>query len=215
MMLANLGDCFLKQKQPANALVCLNAALEMNPDSAKSHKIFTKASCALGKWEDALKHAQLALKIDFDDMAYETEKILNSKLGPIHEKKAQLQNAQKDLEFAQKLAKQDELREQRKKEQQEEAARRMADMQGGMGGFPGGGMPGGDLLYTFRETNSDSCEKLIVGMPGGMDGMAGMMNDPDIQALYTDKFFVAVVTTLQPQPDTLVCVSRLLCRTQR
>ena len=31
------------------------------------------------------------------------------------------------------------------------------------GGFPGGGMPGG-------------------GMPGGAAGMAGMMNDPDIQA---------------------------------
>ena len=193
MMLANLGDCFLKQKSPANALVCLNAALEMNPDSAKAHKIYTKACCALGKWEEALQHAQLALKIDFDDMAFETEKTLNAKLRPIHEKKAQLSNAEKDLEFAEKLSKQDELRQQRKKEEEAEAAKRMADMAGGIlldqkyrtiplfdsstgplndaclafsgmpGGFPGGGMPGG-------------------GMPGGAAGMAGMMNDPDIQA---------------------------------
>jgi tetratricopeptide (TPR) repeat protein len=85
MMLAAFGDCFLKQKNPANALVCLDAAIEMNPDSAKSHKIYTKACCALGKWEEALQHAQLALKIDFDDMAYETEKTLSAKLKPIHE----------------------------------------------------------------------------------------------------------------------------------
>ena len=78
MMLANLGNCFLRQKQPANALVCLDAALEMNPDSAKAHKIYTKAACALGDWEGALKHAQLALKIDFDDQIYETEKVHKS-----------------------------------------------------------------------------------------------------------------------------------------
>ena len=75
MMLANLADCFLKQKKGANALVCLDKALEMNPDSAKAHKIYTKAACSMGQWESALKHAQFALKLDFDDNVYETEKV--------------------------------------------------------------------------------------------------------------------------------------------
>jgi len=145
MMLANLGDCFLKQKQPANALVCLDAALEMNPDSAKAHKIYIKAACALGNWEDALKHAQTALKIDFDENAYELEKAINGKYGPIHVLQQQLHGAENDLEFAEKLSKQDQLRQQRKKEQEDEAAARMAEM-GGMGGMPGGGMPGDDHL---------------------------------------------------------------------
>jgi len=78
MMLANLGNAFLRMKQPKNALYCLDAALEMNPDSAKAHKIYTKAACAMGDWDGALKHAQLALKIDFDDMIYETEKVSGS-----------------------------------------------------------------------------------------------------------------------------------------
>jgi len=96
---------------------------------------------------------------------------LNAKLGPINTLQSQLHKAENDRDFAEKLAKQDELREQRKREQEEEAAARAAEMAGGMGGMPGGGMPGGGMPGG--------------GMPGGMGGMggmAGMMNDPDIMA---------------------------------
>jgi len=104
MTLANLGRCFVKMKQPADALVCLDAALEINPDSAKSHKVYTEAALMQGDWLTALKHAQKALQIDFDEQTSETEKTLNGKLGHMKELTTQLEVAQKDLEFAEKLA---------------------------------------------------------------------------------------------------------------
>ncbi|KAL7533083.1 hypothetical protein ACHAWF_004329 [Thalassiosira exigua] len=52
----------------------------------------------------------------------------------------------------------------REREAEEEKERTRAAAEAGAGGMPGfGGMPGG-------------------GMPGGMTGLAGLMNDPEIQA---------------------------------
>lgn len=173
MLLANVANCYVKLKQPSNAFLFLDAALEMNPDSAKAHKIYSQAAKSIGKWETALNHAQLALKIDFDEATYELEKAVNSKFAEIKALKSQLGNAEKDLEFAEKLSKQAALHEQRKKEKEAEAAE--AAM-GGMGGMPGGG-------------------------PGGMP--ADFMSDPDIQAAMSNPKVLAALQEIMTNPAAM------------
>ena len=43
---ANVANCYVKLKQPSNAFLFLDAALEMNPDSAKAHKIYSQAGAS-------------------------------------------------------------------------------------------------------------------------------------------------------------------------
>jgi len=179
MLLANVANCYVKLKQPANAFIFLDAALEMNPDSAKAHKIYAQAAKLLGKWGVALKHAQLALKIDFDENTFELEKAINAKYAAITSLQSQLSQAEKDHDFAEKLSKQAELQEQRKKEQQAEAAARAAEASG-MGGMPPGF--GDDPEIQEIMSNPKLMAALQEMMSGNPAAMAKYQNDAEVMA---------------------------------
>jgi len=186
MLLANVANCYVKMKQPGNAFLFLDAALEMNPDSAKAHKIYAQAAKSVGNWTTALKHAQTALKIDFDDMIFDLEKAINSKFAPILALKSQLANAEKDVEFAEKLSKQAELQQQRKEEQAREAAAKAAEMAGGMGGGMGGGVPPGfmddpDIQAAMSNPKVMAALQEMMTNPGAM---AKYQNDPEVMGAF-------------------------------
>lgn len=172
MLLANVANCYVKLKQPANAFVFLDAALEMNPDSAKAHKIYAAAAKSLGQWDTALKHAQLALKIDFDDATFDLEKAINLKYAPITSLQSQLAQAEKDLEFAEKLSKQAELQQRVKEEQAREAAEKAAEGMG-MGGMPPG-------------FNDDPDIQAVMSNPRLMAALQEIMSNPAAMAKYAD-----------------------------
>ncbi|PON60713.1 DnaJ-like [Trema orientale] len=64
---ATRASIFVKLKKPSAAIRDANAALEINPDSAKGYKIRGMARAILGHWEDAASDLHVASKIDFDE----------------------------------------------------------------------------------------------------------------------------------------------------
>jgi tetratricopeptide (TPR) repeat protein len=53
MVLANRAECLLKLRRPCAAVHDCNAALEINPDSAKAYRCRGKANRFLGKWTES------------------------------------------------------------------------------------------------------------------------------------------------------------------
>ena len=54
LTLANRGECLLKLRKPCAAISDCNAAISLNPDSAKALRCRGKAHRFIGKWEEAL-----------------------------------------------------------------------------------------------------------------------------------------------------------------
>ncbi|KAL9159275.1 hypothetical protein ABFS82_08G122700 [Erythranthe guttata] len=67
IMYANRASVFIKLKKPSAAIRDGNAALQINPDSAKGHKARGIALAMLGSWEDAVDDLHVAAKLDFDE----------------------------------------------------------------------------------------------------------------------------------------------------
>ncbi|KAJ4833735.1 hypothetical protein Tsubulata_036344 [Turnera subulata] len=67
IMYATRASVYNKMKKPNAAIRDANAALEVNPDSAKGYKARGMARALLGQWEGALKDLQAASKLDYDE----------------------------------------------------------------------------------------------------------------------------------------------------
>lgn len=159
LALAKRADVLLKLKKPNAAVHDCEAALKMNPDSAKSLKTRGKAYRLLGEWEKASKDLSAGIAIDFDEDSAETQKIVQAHWVRIREKR--LKHDAEMREWTKEKDAKDRSRA-RKKVQREYEAQKAAeesssrDMPDGMGGD----MPG----------------------MGGMGGMPGMPNlPPDVQ----------------------------------
>lgn len=77
LIYAKRADVYLKLKKLNNAIADCNAALALNPDSAKSLKTRGMAYRYLGRWELAAHDLQEGNKIDFDETAFEIEKVVS------------------------------------------------------------------------------------------------------------------------------------------
>lgn len=64
---ATRASIFVKLKKPNAAIRDANAALEINPDSAKGYKIRGIAKAMLGHWEEAASDLHVASKLDYDE----------------------------------------------------------------------------------------------------------------------------------------------------
>lgn len=64
MMYAKRADMLLKMKRPCACIADCDAALEVNPDSAKAFRIRGKAHRKLGHWEQAHNDIAVAQKLD-------------------------------------------------------------------------------------------------------------------------------------------------------
>ncbi|CAN6584807.1 unnamed protein product [Malus baccata var. baccata] len=64
---ATRASFFVKLNKPNAAIRDANAALEINPDSAKGYKIRGMAKAMLGLWEEAASDLHVASKLDYDE----------------------------------------------------------------------------------------------------------------------------------------------------
>ncbi len=72
---ASRALCLLALRRPIACIADCDAALTINPDSAKAHKIRGKALRYLGRWEEAEKALAQAQVIDFDESIVPMEKV--------------------------------------------------------------------------------------------------------------------------------------------
>jgi len=79
MMYAKRADILLKSKRPVAAIKDADAALAVNPDSAKANKIKGLACRYLHKWDDAHTHISKAQQLDFDDGLEEAQKFVDKR----------------------------------------------------------------------------------------------------------------------------------------
>ncbi|KAJ9162626.1 hypothetical protein P3X46_022385 [Hevea brasiliensis] len=67
ILYATRASVFVKLKKPNAAIHDANAALEINPDSAKGYKVQGIARAMLGQWEEAASDLHVASKLDYDE----------------------------------------------------------------------------------------------------------------------------------------------------
>merc|ERR1712151_759334 len=154
-----------KLKRP---LACINdsdAALKLNPDSAKALKTRGKAYRKLCKWEEAFSDLSTGQKLDFDDSTADVLDVVSKKWKVISEKRVKKRLKQ---EAKEKTRKENEMKRRKEKAKRDYEKRKRRDakeqaryekmrQQAGMGGMP--------------------------GMPGGMGGKGGMGGiDPNLLA---------------------------------
>merc|ERR1712151_496244 len=71
MLYSRRAQLLMKMGRPRACVNDCNAALAVNPDSAKAFKMRAKAYKKLEMWEEAHSDFQTALKIDYDEQTYE------------------------------------------------------------------------------------------------------------------------------------------------
>lgn len=67
ILYATRASVFVKLRKPNAAIRDANAALEVNPDSAKGYKARGMARAMLGFWEEAASDLRLASNLDYDE----------------------------------------------------------------------------------------------------------------------------------------------------
>ncbi|XP_027169824.1 TPR repeat-containing thioredoxin TDX [Coffea eugenioides] len=114
ILYATRASVFAKLKKPNAAIHDANAALQINPDSAKGYKERGIARAMLGLWEEAASDLRMASKLDYDEE-------INIELKKVEP------NAQKIEEHRQKY---DRLRKERElRKMQRQRRRRRAEAQ--------------------------------------------------------------------------------------
>jgi tetratricopeptide (TPR) repeat protein len=92
---AKRAECFLKLRQPNAAIKDADAALALNPDSAKGFKARGAAQRLLGNWEAAAKDLGQGLNIDFDEASDATLKVVLEKAAVVRKRRVDAENAEK------------------------------------------------------------------------------------------------------------------------
>nr|CAN68309.1 hypothetical protein VITISV_043507 [Vitis vinifera] len=198
IMYGTRASVYIKMKKPNAAIRDANAALEINPDSAKGYKSRGIARAMLGQWEEAAKDLHLASKLDYDEEISAVLKKVEPNAHRIEEHRRKYERLRKEKEDK-KIE-----RERQRRRAQAQAAYEKAKKQeqfswvgmpgtgfpGGMpGGFPGG-MPGGSPG----------------GMPGGMPGnvdYSKILNDPELMAAFKDPEVMSALQDVMKNPANL------------
>ena len=183
---AKRAECYLKLAKPMAAIRDCDAALKINPDSAKGYKVRGKAYRLLGDYEKALKDLGQGQNADWDDA---TEEVLND----VKPRAAKiLQKKLKGTRKVEEKAKKERMKRVAKAKKEYEAQKRMDEAEkaaeaahghghahsGGGGGGGGGGMPPG--MDGFPGNPGNPGGGGMGGMPPGMDAL---FQDPEIMAL--------------------------------
>mmetsp|Transcript_24355 Transcript_24355/g.45053 ORF Transcript_24355/g.45053 Transcript_24355/m.45053 type:complete len:461 (-) Transcript_24355:34-1416(-) len=162
LLYANRADCLLRLNRPRAAVRDCDAALALNPDSAKALRIRGRARKALGEYEGSLKDLSASQTIDYDDAAALDLKFVTEK--HVEMEKEQAKKRVEDEEKLRKRAEEIKKAQEEAKSEAERERRQRESERSSTGGMPGG-MPGAGA------------------MPAGMAGMMGaMMSDPEIAA---------------------------------
>jgi len=143
LVFARRGDAFLRLKRPNAAILDADAALALNPDSAKAFVVRGKAHRLLGAWEAAAADLGTGQRIDFDLSVEAVLKIVLPKAKIVATRRAEAKARKAEAEAKERAAARAAAA----------AAAASASAQPSSGGFGGGGFPG------------------MGGMGGGMGGV--------------------------------------------
>lgn len=124
LMFAKRAELLLKCKRPRACINDCDAAIRLNPESAKAIKSRGKAYRSLGKWEEAFKDLSKAQSLDFDEDTAKVQEFVSKKWKVISERRnrKRLNEEKKKEEELQK--KRAEALAKRKAEQEAEAKRK-------------------------------------------------------------------------------------------
>jgi suppressor of tumorigenicity protein 13 len=182
LVYAKRAEAFVRLRKCVAAIRDCDAALALNPDSAKALKTRGAANRFLGNWERA--HADLAKgqAIDFDETSAEIAKVVAERYKAIHAARLKKEAARRDAEKAER-----ERRAEAARKAREEAAA-AANAGSFPGGFPGGGFPGG-----------------MPGMGGGMPNippelLSKLMSDPELMAAMQNPRVMAALQECMGNP---------------
>ncbi|KAM7249518.1 hypothetical protein ACFE04_004054 [Oxalis oulophora] len=187
-----MGNPNVEMKKPNAAIRDADAALQINPDSAKGYKSRGMARALLGQWSEAVKDLHLASKLDFDEEISAVLKKVEPNAHKIEEHRKKYERLRKEREDRKTLRERQRRRaeaeaayEKAKKEEQSSSRGRASGMPGGFpGGMPGfgGGMPGGMPGFGGGMPGgfgggmpAGMGGGMPAGMGGGMPGMGGGM----------------------------------------
>lgn len=134
MMYSKRADLLLKEKKPKAAILDAEAALKLNPESAKAHKVKGLASRYLHRWADAHKHIAEAMAIDYDDSLEDAQAFVKTRWVEMQK----VETAKRNRADEMKVKNQKKLRKQRKEEHEKakaEQAKRDAEREAEMGEF--------------------------------------------------------------------------------
>ncbi|CAN1834275.1 Hsc70-interacting protein [Linum perenne] len=208
IMYGTRATVYIKMKKPNAAIRDANAALEINPDSAKGYKARGMARALLGQWEEAAKDLHVASKLDYDEEISAVLKKVEPNAHKIEEHRKKYDRLRKEREDRKaererrrRRAKAQAEYERAKKQEQSSSSSRPGGMPGGFPGMPGGfpgGMPGG----------------FPGGMPAGMGGMPGggmpgnvdfskILNDPELMSAFSDPEVMAALQDVMKNPANL------------
>jgi len=143
---AKRAEALIKLRRPNAAIRDCDAALKMNPDSAKALKIRGAAYRYLGRWNDANRDLSAGLNADFDETYGEIHKKVLSVVHEMHVregKKRAEREARAKADAERKRAETVKARAEAEAEAAAGGGGTPGGTPGGMpGGFPGGGIPG-------------------------------------------------------------------------
>ncbi|KAL0318647.1 UNVERIFIED_CONTAM: TPR repeat-containing thioredoxin TDX [Sesamum angustifolium] len=99
ILYANRASVFLKLKKPNAAILDADAALQINPDSAKGYKARGMARAMLGLWEEAASDLHVASKLDFDEEIHLMLKKVEPNANRIEEHRRKYERLRKEKEL--------------------------------------------------------------------------------------------------------------------
>ncbi|KAL3724827.1 hypothetical protein ACJRO7_029920 [Eucalyptus globulus] len=98
ILYATRATVFVKLKKPNAAIHDADAALQINPDSAKGYKARGMARALLGKWEEAASDLHVASKIDHDEEISMVLKKVEPNARKLEEHRRKYQRLRKEKE---------------------------------------------------------------------------------------------------------------------
>ncbi|EFJ25294.1 hypothetical protein SELMODRAFT_99680 [Selaginella moellendorffii] len=208
LLYANRAGIYVKMKKPNAAIRDADAALKLNPDSARGYKWRGEAKALLGQWEEAAKDLHVASKLDYDEEIAAMLKKVEPNAHKLEEHRRKYERLHK--ESAEKKA---EKERQRRKAEAQVRKKLHSSFSFGGGGFPGG-MPGG--FGGGMPQGGGFGGGMPGGMPGGfgggMPGMGGgpggvdmskILNDPELLAAFQDPEIMSALQDVMKNPSSL------------
>ncbi|KAJ7554426.1 hypothetical protein O6H91_06G139900 [Diphasiastrum complanatum] len=205
ILYASRAGIYVKMSKPNAAIRDAEAALTINPDSAKGYKWRGEAKALLGQWEEAVKDLRLASRLDYDDEIAAVLKKVEPNARRLEEHRRKYERLRKERqerkaerERQRRRAKAQASYEKAKRAERESSSPRTGGATGnfaggGPGSFPGGsaGNSAGGWPGSFPGSS-----------PGGVD-MSQLLNDPELLAAFQDPEVMAALQDVMKNPANL------------
>ncbi|GAB4834242.1 hypothetical protein Ancab_032508 [Ancistrocladus abbreviatus] len=188
IMYGTRASVYIKMKKPNAAIRDANAALEINPDSAKGYKSRGIARAMLGQWEDAAKDLHMASKLDYDDEINAVLKKVEPNAHKLEEHRRKYERLRKEREERRIERERQRRRAEAQAAYEKAKQKEQSSSSRGPGGMPGG-FPGGTPG----------------GFPGGMPNVdfSKILNDPELMAAFQDPEVMAALQDVMKNPENL------------